>query len=177
MKLTSILLFLTLCCSGHLWAQSKAGGNGNFIYFTMDGTEYKYDTKQVLSYTREDTAKGKEHKVISAFVRTPDGDSYVKMSIMFYMKLNEGIKPGKLDMYSILGYKKKLPCVYISLDKKNGDQYTFYGSKEGNKGSFEVTSVNGDWVEGSFSLTMPSKYGKEAALEITKGTFKFQIKK
>jgi len=76
----------------------------------------------------------------------------------------------------ILPIDGNLPSAYVSIDRHlNKDDMMFYGSTLLNEGHFEITKVEGNWIEGTFDLVITNDYDETDQLTITNGTFRLKI--
>lgn len=173
-----LILFITTLCAVVLFSM-KTFGQGSYIKYTLDGKEYSFVDEDASCYYKEGERYDEDKRdfmetvvYVSTFAKSSD-----KLNISIRTESNN--KP-KVDVYpfmSRLAHTKILPNVNISLDREVKEDYEFYGTNDRNPGKFEITKVEGDWIEGTFEVNLPNMYNEKAKpLKITAGSFRIKMR-
>jgi hypothetical protein len=158
---------------------TPAAAGSTYLRYELNGRKVEFKKADLLNYSKDvKDAENGNHSLVNLFVSSSNKEEY-KMSIMFYTEFQKRPTVGKVAVASILGFREGLPSVHIKCDKYVNEQFTFYGTIEEGEGDVEITKVEGDWIEGTFSLDVPQSYNDDssAKVSLTNGSFRFKMEK
>lgn len=175
-KMTQLLaLAATVLMTAYASAQAPA-----YMKYEVNGKPVSFNVDEVNSYNslEGDGVDEKKHTSNHFYVQTLVETEF-KLSIAINTAPRTLPVAGKIPYVEIiLPVDGALPSVYLSIDRYlPEDKMSFYSSKSMNPGNFQITKVEGEWVEGTFDLVMPNSYEENDNLTITNGSFRFKIEK
>jgi len=152
-----------------------AQGKGSYLKYTVNGTAYNFLEADLNSYNTL-TGDGIDE------IKHTENHFYVENASKYKLDVVINTAPKMKPVVSKLPFVEiivpvdgHLPSAYISIDNYVGEDINFYSSTLLNHGKFEITKVEGDWVEGVFELVINNTYQENDQLTITNGSFRFQI--
>lgn len=167
------MLFALFLVAGFGMMQAQSA----YLKYTLNGVEYSLKGEQVSSYyTKGDKLSDDESdfEVTAGYVDIMDKAEY---KLKFYIHTAANTKPvvGKMPIMSAINQTGYLPSVHLGVDRIVGEDYTFYSTGDENEGNFEITKINGSWIEGIFEVTIPESYGDGAPVVVKNGSFRIKL--
>lgn len=172
LKTTLLLLAVAL------FTTASAQTTGAYLKYDLNGKTISVKSDKLSCYNSFEPGDEGEKANNEHVFYVSDKQTY-NMDIKIHTPPHTNPIVGKMPyVHTLYNKNSPSPAVHIALTKVEGEHYTFFGSGEGNTGSFEITKVAGGWVEGKFELDMPKLYDDGAeVLHITNGSFRFKIEK
>lgn len=151
--------------------------NGAFIKYDLGGTTILAEGDDLINYNNF-VAGDKEKKANNehVFLVMVTAKHTYKMDIMIHTPPHTNPVVGKLPFVSST-YKPNnpIPAVYVALTRTVGEEMDFYSSRKGITGYFEITKVADGWVEGKFEMKIPDMFEDTKTVNVTNGSFRFEI--
>jgi hypothetical protein len=156
----------------------------NNLRFTIDGKKYELKgdaLRTSFKNLKERGYKYSELTLSSGFVKV---NAQTMMVTLAFLEA-DGMKPSKGAIPvsnntgfrggSLTGTTANVPLAYFRIDMHLGTGFAHYSTNDREDGSIEITSVEGNVFEGTFSLTLTELTSKEK-LVVKKGSFRLVLK-
>lgn len=172
------VLFLLFIVTGISSAQAQ--NTKAFLKYTLNGVENSFIGDEVSYYYTKGEKLSEDEKEFEVTAGYVDILNEAEYKLSFYIRTASNTKPklAKIPIMSGINQTEYLPSVNVKVDRVVGEDYTFYDTVDMNKGSFEITKAEGDWIEGTFSVTVPNTYDEDGApVEVTNGSFRIKLER
>jgi hypothetical protein len=150
-----------------------------FISYEVNGKPMSLAEGEFISFTSYRTSSSTGKNVCKYLTATVMGSPNVEYEINIDLNIALNAVPtvGTYKLGEDISFLKKVPLGFLKLLKKKGEDYMFYATEKNAKGSITITSVDGDWIEGTFEGEVIPQYPikNKTPLKITKGKFKYQV--
>ena len=169
----TVFLLAALTITTGAAAQTKPA----FLKYEVNGQPYSLAGDDIGSYYTQD---GDGAEVIKHTEYHFYTDILKKAEFHLSIEINTPSKTkpvvGRLPYVGlILPIDGILPSAYINIDRYIGDDMSFYACTLLNEGNFEITKVEGNWIEGKFDLVISNEYEENDHLKVTNGTFRLNL--
>jgi hypothetical protein len=151
----------------------------SFISYEVNGKAMNLTEGEFISFTAYRTSSTTGKNVCKYLTATVMGSPNVEYEINVDLNIALNTVPtvGTYKLGEDISFLKKVPLGYLKLIKKKGEDYMFFETQKNAKGSITITSVDGDWIEGTFEGEVIPQYPikNKTPLKITNGKFKYQV--